>query len=268
MRTSRFILFLLFMFTICNSYGYQIKDNFSDTSFYKNVRYKKLNKFVAYHVIKEGKYSNSPRLVYTFQMIAVYHYYNHSYESVEDDHAVKGKSVEIRKLILSDQFDNKKDLDVIFKINSKIAFVEKPNLLRMIDVFPKENNVKSVGLLVSELNREDFVSSLSLDTIKDNPFDKLMPTRKKDVCIKIRLKAKYWNLESLDVLSKKLKKWPDVSNAEYVQFFTGISESDDFFEITSTTQSVSAIEVSKKANDEKKKKDPFKAFVDSLEKKH
>jgi len=63
MRTSRFILFLLFMFTICNSYGYQIKDNFSDTSFYKNVRYKKLNKFVAYHVIKEGKYSNSPRLV-------------------------------------------------------------------------------------------------------------------------------------------------------------------------------------------------------------
>ena len=201
-------------------------------------------------------------------MIAVYHYYNHSYESVEDDHAVKGKSVEIRKLILSDQLDNKKDLDVIFKINSKIAFVEKPNLLRMIDVFPKENNVKSVGLLVSELNREDFVSSLSLDTIKDNPFDKLMPTRKKDVCIKIRLKAKYWNLESLDVLSKKLKKWPDVSNAEYVQLFTGISESDDFFEITSTTQSVSAIEVSKKANDEKKKKDPFKAFVDSLEKKH
>jgi hypothetical protein len=253
--------FIIFLFTIQSTYAFQVQTNLKDTLFIKNANYQKLNKYISYHAIKEGKYTTNPKLMCKLRLVAIYHYRKNSYEVVKNDKAVTCKPGDIKQFTQSDKFANRDGFAGIFKINSQMEFVLKPGILKQLTICPKENNTKSIGLLMEKLRKQDFVSSISLDTLKDNPLAKLTGNKKPLVYIKVKLKPQYCNVKRLDGITRQLDTWKDVLNTGYTyQFFTGINEQDNIFEITS--------EIAGKGNKDadNNNPDPFKAFVDSLKK--
>jgi hypothetical protein len=257
MRITSVVVFLFFLFGICNSYAVQTKP---DSLFYKNTKYQKLNRFVSYHVITEGKHTGSPRLMYTLKMIAIYNYGNHRYEVIKKDKEVDGKLSDIRQFILSNKFGNREGFEGLFKINSEILYVLKPYMLKRITVFPKNNEVNVSGVLIKKLKKESFINRMSLDSFKLNAFDTLNHNKKRRVFIKLEVKSKYWHIDSLKAMSSRLKKWPDISDAVYVDLFTGINKTDNFWEIKSK------IGIKKKVDMLKKPRDPWKLFLEHLRK--
>jgi hypothetical protein len=258
MRITTVVIFLFFLFLINESYAVQVTPNINDTLFLKNAKYKKLNKFIGFHINKEGKYTTDPKLVYALKLVAIYHYGRHNYESVKKDKEITFKSRDINKFVRSDEFANRVGFDGIFKINSQMEFVLKPDLLRKMVVIPVKDDAGSLSLLRNKLKQQPFVNSLSLDTERNNPLARLMRNTKPSLYFKLKLKPKYWNIDSLKVISKQLNKWKELDKMEYTfEFFVGQNEQDNFFEINSKIPTNETI---------KKSKDPFKDFVDSLKK--
>jgi len=256
MRIIRVIIFIFFLFTIKNSCAFQAQPNLNDTLFFKNARYEKLSKFIGYHVIKKGKYTSNPKLVYGLKLIAIYHYGKHSYELIKKDQEITLKSKDIKIFIGSDDFANVDGFDGIFKINSQIEFAFKPNLLRNIIVSPNKDDAGSLNLLREKLMKQAFVNSLSLDTVRNSPLAKLVKNNKPSFYFKLKLKPKYWNIDSLQVISKQLNTWKELVKTEYsFEWFIGKNEQDNFFEISSKIPEKKTIKISK---------DSFKDFVDSL----
>jgi hypothetical protein len=254
----RFIGLILLLLFFNKSNAFQSKQGIDDTSSLKKIRYKELNEFVSYQVIKEGKLTGNRSLIYTFKPIAVYYYLNHGYVVSRESKEVNGSSTDIAKLIQSSKFSGRADFHGIFKINSKIEFKLRPDILKKMSVFPKQQDTKSLYRLMDKLKKEAFVSSLGLDSMSQFSIVRRHNKAKKRIYIKLLLNSKYSNIKSLGVISDQLKKWPDIADAVYVQLFTGRNETDDFFDVTSK------IEVIEKKDIAKKNPDPFKTFVDSL----
>jgi hypothetical protein len=248
------ICFLLFGF----SNFFQVKPLVNDTSSLKKIKYKKLDEFVSYHIISEGKNTGDRNLTYTFKPIAVFYYFNHSYVVPKDNKEVNGGSYDMAKLIQSNKFSGRAGFQGIFKINSKIVFKVRPDILKKMSVVPKQQDIKNIYRLMNKLKKEEFVSSLALDSMQPFTIKSQREKVKKSIYIKMRLNPKYCNIKSLAVISGQLKKWPEIEDAVYVQLFTGSNETDNFFEVTSKIGVIGKKDVANK------NPDPFKTFVDSL----
>jgi hypothetical protein len=258
MQSIKFILIIFVLNYFNKSNAFQVNSNTADTTYLKNLNYKKLDEFVSYYVIKGGNVSSSKNIVYSFKSIADYYYLNNSYILSENSKEINGKSGDIAKLIQSNKFSERTDFHGIFKINSKMEFKLRPDILKKMSVFPKQQDAKSAHRLMNKLKKEAFVSSLALDSMSQFSIIRRNNKAKKRIYIKLRLNSKYSNLKSLGAISDQLKKWPDIADAVYVQLFTGRNETDVFFDVTSK------IEVIAKKEVVKKNQDPFKTFVDSL----
>jgi hypothetical protein len=190
--------------------------------------------------------------------VAIYHYGKHNYEIINKDKETTVKPNDIKKFSGSDEFANKEGFDGIFKINSQIEFVLKPGLLRKMVVTPVKDDPRSLNLLRRKLKQQPFVDGLSLDTSKNKLLAKMMSNNKPSVYFKLKLRPKYWNIDSLKVISKQLNNWKELVKTEYTfEWFIGHNEQDNIFEIASKIPEKETI---------KNSRDPFKDFVDSLKK--
>lgn len=261
MNKDKLVFFIIFLFSIIDGFGQKRTPDITDTSFLKNTTYKKLNKYISYHIIKEGTYSTNPKLTYAFKIFDIYSYLDHRYKTFKDSKEEYGRANSVADILKSNRFANREGFEGIFKINSKMAFVWKPSILRNINIFPKKVDEGSIHLLMKKLNKVFFVSGITLDSMKLDLLDLMDHRKKRTVFIKVKVKSKYRNIDSLSALSRRLKKWPGVEDVVYVQLFTGIYEQENFFEIRS------GLNIMPKKDTVKKSKDPFKDFVDSLKKK-
>jgi hypothetical protein len=236
-----------------NSKAFQSKPGTLDTTFLKKTNYKKLDEFVSYFIINEGRHTNNKNLMYSFKQISDYYYLNHQYVIRKDNKEIIGSSTDLKKLIQSGKFSDRADFHGIFKINSKIALRLNPNILKRMSIFPKINDIKNAHILMNKLKKEKFVSGLALDSIQPFSIIRHVNKVKKRIYIRMVVNSKYRDIKKLGVISDQLKKWTDVEEVVYTQLFTGMNETNSFFEVTSK------IGVLKK-----KSSDPFKSFVDSL----
>jgi len=259
--SARNLCFLIFFFCCAVEAGAQPKlPDVTDTVFLKKIKYEKLNKYISYYVVNKGKYSANPKLAYRVKMFAIYYYQSHKYKTFNDSKEGYMKGNVVAGIIKSGQFADRDGFVGIFRINSKMEFIWRPVMLKRISVIPKKSDLKSVNGLMVKLRKERFVSSLSLDTLKNDLLVKLMSEVSKRVYVKIKLKDKYCSLDNLEKIGAQLERWPEVSSAAYGQLFTGANEQENFFEIKS------GIDILPKKEVVTKSKDPFKDFVDSLKK--
>ncbi len=186
-RIGCLFVFIIFLFKITDTFGQKRTPDVTDTAFLKNTSYQKLNKYISYHVINEGKYSASAKLTYGVKILGSYYYLNHRYKIFRDDKEEYVNAAGVADLIKSNKFSNREGFVGIFKINSKMEFIWKPVMLRRISVMPKKSDVKSVNSLMKKLRKERFVSDLSLDTLKNDLLTKLTAHSGKSIYVKIKL---------------------------------------------------------------------------------
>ena len=261
MGIVRLVVLIIFLFKISDSFGQKRGSDITDTAFLKKTSYQKLNKYISYHVISEGKYSANSKLTYGVKILGSYYYLNHRYKKVKDDKEEYITATVVADLIKSSKFANREGFVGVFKINSKMEFIWKPDLLKKMVVTPVKDDARSLNLLKRRLTQQPFVNSLSLDTARNNPLSKLMGDNKPSVYFKLKLKPKYWNIDSLKVISKELNTWKELVNTGYTfEWFIGKNEQEDFFEIWS------GIDIMPKKDAVKKKKNSFGDYVDSLKK--
>ncbi len=189
---------------------FQAKPNVNDTSYLKTLKYEKLNSLVSYHIIQNGKSVSKFNLVFTIKPIATYYYYHHRYEKQKKDTQQYGKAGDLTKLILSNKFSNKKDFDGLFRINAKSMFVYKPWILNKITVTPKTNDDKELHVLMSKLEKEKFVSHISLSTTDSKSLG--FKHGFKNSYIAVLLKPTYRNIKETNDIQKTLMKWADIKD--------------------------------------------------------
>jgi len=232
MRISR--AFLIIAVLLCggnsSASAFQTDGAITDTTYFKTLKYVKLNSLVGYHVLKNGKPTNRQSLEYLVKPIATYYYYNHSYVIDKKDTSLRAKPADVTKLLMSNKFSNKTGFDGLFKVNSKIIFLIKPGILKKITVIPKVKNDGQLRTLVGKLRKEKFVSQLELDTAKTT----ILVSGNRDTYITILLKADYQGIKNTRDIEIELKKWPEIKDViSSVRFFTGRSEYETIFRITS-----------------------------------
>jgi len=240
--------------------------NIEDTTSLKTVKWRRLNEFVSYHIIKEGTTVNDTGLRFTLRLLAFRYVINGVFDVSSKEDTPKntaGTSNELLKkimkqneaaspkknkasvfnpdllstFILSNKFSDRKAFDCLLKINSKINYKLEPWILKTITVIPKSENVDSIKLLVSKLNKENFSESVKAMKRPKSEMDglmKLLNTHRNPFVVKIILNPAYRNLSDLPKICGQLKLWTDVKDAIYVSMFNDPSNYDSFFRLTST----------------------------------
>jgi len=237
MRITTFII-ISFLLLYFNSGRAQEKLSITDTSSLKKLVYDEVNDVVSYHIINQGHYSDAPNLIYIVKPIAVYRDGSHSFEKLEDNKEFYLKKGELKKYILTDRFSERLNFHGIFKLNSKVLYIWRPGILEKISVLPKLRDIEHARLLMKKLRAQNYVRGTSLDSmesfsIRFSSNSKLNHHKKDLIYVRIKLKSKYANIDSLKEISNKLKKLPEVANAIYVESPTGITQSDTYVDITS-----------------------------------
>jgi uncharacterized protein YlbG (UPF0298 family) len=104
--------------------------------------------------------------------------------------------------------------------------------LKKITVTPKTNDDKELHTLMSKLEKENFVSHVSVRTMDSKSLG--FKHGFKNSYITILLKPTYRNIKETNDIQKKLKKWVEIKDVlTSVEFFTGNSEYETIFRITS-----------------------------------
>jgi hypothetical protein len=238
--------------------------NIEDTTSLKIIKWTPLNEFVSYHIVKEGTVVKDTGLKFSMLLLA-HRYTINGHFDIEAQEATKNDTTDnskllkqidrngseyskankpllcapsfLRQFILSDKFSDRSAFKCLLKINSKIYYKLDPDLLKRITVRPKAENIDSVKLLVSKLRKQKFVENVKervrqksiLDTL-----DRWANTRTKPFLITITIKPAYRNLKDLPKICEQLKRWTNIDEAIYVSMFTGLSNDDSYFRLTST----------------------------------
>jgi hypothetical protein len=205
--------------------------NPNDTAFLKTIKWDSLNNFVCFHIVQKGTLTNDINFNFTLKPLVIYYYINHKTEKFEKDTSFILHPPELKKLILSDSFSNRKSFDCLLKINSQIAFHLTPSLLQNVYVMTKaDNNIKS---LISDLKKENFVQDIVLKSEGEKKFTSIINDTTKRVFLIIKLKSDYWDLKKINDICTQLKKHPIIENAFYKDFYSGFNETETIYRITS-----------------------------------
>lgn len=206
--------------------------NIKDTTFLKSIKWDSLNTFVDFHILRNGNKTTDTNFHFTAKAIAVYHYFNKQFELINDSTKLNFKPGELKVFILSDSFSDRANFDCLLRINSQIGFRYRPDLLQTVMVRAKDMTDKNIKRLMTELKRESFTQDIKSEVAKPSTLDILSHDTTKTVFIKIKLKPGFWDLKKINEVCSQLKKRPDVDQAFFTDFFTGLNEGEIIYHLT------------------------------------
>lgn len=198
-----------------------------DTTFLKTIKWDSLNTFVDFHILQNGNKTTDTNFHFTIKPIVVYHYLNKQFEVINDS-TLNFKPSELKEFILSDSFSDRTNFDCLLRINTHIGFYHRPDLLRSVTVRAKDMSDKNVKWLMTDLKKEPFTESVTSKIQKDTFLNEVTET----VFINIKLKPEYWDLKKIKEVCSQLNKRPDVDQAFFTDFFTGLNEGELIYHLT------------------------------------
>lgn len=202
-----------------------------DTTFLKSIEWDSLNKFVSFHILQNGNKTSDTNFRFTANAIAVCHYFNKQFELINDSTELSFKPGELKEFILSDSFSDRINFDCLLRINSQIGFHYRPDLLQTVMVRAKDMTDKNIKRIMTELKRENFTQNVKSEVVKLSILDTLLHDATKTVFIKIKLKPGFRGLKKINEVCIQLKKRPDVDQAFFADFFTGLNEGEIIYHL-------------------------------------
>ena len=207
--------------------------NLTDTTFIKSIKWDSLNKFVDFHILRKGNKTTDTNFHFNAKTIAAYHYYNNQFDPTIETTELNFNPGELKELILTDSFSDRKNFECLLRINSHIGYSYRPDLLQTVIVKTKDMSDKNIKRVVTDLKKENFVQEIKIELEKQTSLDTLLNNTTKIVLIKIKLKPEYSNLRSINEVCDQLKKRIDVDQAFFTDFFTGFNEMEIIYHLKS-----------------------------------
>jgi hypothetical protein len=232
-KLSAILVSCILLFACDNHKDVKKQKGASDSMYFKNIKYDKLNEFVGYHIFKEGTKYNDSGIIYTLKPVGYYYNYNKTYAAVKHSKTFSLSVMEIKSILLTDTLLHRVGFDGMFKVNSKIAFIYKPYILKRFTVQSKKKDRKDLNVLALKLKSKEFVRSVSIDSLKSSFVDTMINHGKRSVVIYVYVKPAYWKFDRLDSLCNEVNKWPEVEQAVDVRMFNGKFENETFYNVKS-----------------------------------
>ena len=244
---NNLLYIIILTFLIACSFNNQTKSTESisiinnDTSLLKTIKWDSLNENIQYHFTRNANKSADSNTYYSIKLLALYQYLECNYEyptidtgtilNPKPDTAIILNANQLNEFIMSDFFKGKNDFECLLKVNSKIGFKSRPDLLEWFLIFPDNSNDKDVMKLISELKKQRFTNNANLITQESVLGSGVRKA------IRVNLKPNYFGLlfrkEIEDSIFNKYGK----IDLQWADFYTGYNEQDLFYSITSVQKS-------------------------------
>ncbi len=234
-----YITIQLFLITCSSNNNKQTTEQTSiinnDTSLLKTIKWDSLNENVQYHFIRNNNKKLNTN--YSVKLIAIYQYLGCNYElptkdtgtilDHKPDTAIILNDKQLKELITSDFFKNMGDFECLLKVNSKIGFKSRPDLLTWFLIFSNDSDNKKLMKLISELNKERFTENTKIITHKS------ILGSEDTKAIRVNLKSNYLGLAFRKEIEDSIFNKYGKIDLKWADFFTGYNEQDLFYRISS-----------------------------------
>ena len=209
------------------------RGNFRDTTFLKSIVWDSLNPYVAYHIIDKGNITHDTNYHFNFTYLASFYYFNHGYGFGKKDTIVV-KPNDLKTIILSDDFTKFLGLDCIFKANSELYYLKRPDLLQNITIWPMDWEPNNLKKLMQSLKNDPHVDSVSLKPFEKTEFNsKIYKDKLQRYLVVARLKPEYRDIRKLPGICLELQHNYSLDTAFYNDMFSGNNKMDYYFWISS-----------------------------------
>ena len=212
------------------------KQNYYDPNFIKNLNWDSINAYVDIYFLKKGNKSIDTNFQLTLKRIGVYYYCNNEIE-YEDRVQPVVTGYGIKSRFLTDTFANYTNFECLLRMNWQIAYLKRPENIRLLYIRVNDTSQTYVNKFTSELRKENYVQDILYYKWKPTHLDTVMFRTNKIGYVFIKLKSEYWKIEKVNEILNNLNRRPEVDEAAIRNCFKDNDRVEYIFHLTSTQRS-------------------------------